>query len=56
MQNRKADIVVGIDLGGTKILAAAVGPDGQILGRAKRSTDSGGGAGGRPGPHGGLRP
>lgn len=35
------DIVVGIDLGGTKILAAAVGPDGQVLGRAKRSTGSG---------------
>jgi glucokinase len=30
--------VVGIDLGGTKILAAAVGDDHRILGRAKRST------------------
>ncbi len=30
--------VVGVDLGGTKILSAVVGPDHQILGRAKRST------------------
>lgn len=30
--------VVGIDLGGTKVLAGVVGPDNAILGRAKRST------------------
>lgn len=30
--------VVGIDLGGTKVLAAVVGPDNVILGRAKRPT------------------
>ncbi len=30
--------VVGVDLGGTKILAAVVGPDNKILGRAKRPT------------------
>jgi len=30
--------VVGVDLGGTKILAAVIGPDHQILGRAKRPT------------------
>src|SRR5436309_7230341 len=30
--------VVGIDLGGTKILAAVVGADNRILGRAKRPT------------------
>jgi glucokinase len=30
--------VVGVDLGGTKILAAVVGPDSAILGRAKRPT------------------
>ena len=36
--------VVGVDLGGTKILAGVVGPDHAILGRAKRPTpsDSGG--------------
>lgn len=33
-----APIVVGVDLGGTKILAAAVGPNYRILGRAKRPT------------------
>jgi glucokinase len=32
--------VVGVDLGGTKILAGVVGPDHAILGRAKRSTPS----------------
>ena len=37
-------IVVGVDLGGTKILAAAVGDGSRILGRAKRPTpaDAGG--------------
>lgn len=30
--------VVGIDLGGTKVLAAVVGPGNEILGRAKRPT------------------
>ena len=30
--------VVGVDLGGTKILTAVVGPDHQILGRSKRPT------------------
>src|SRR4051812_27545842 len=30
--------VVGIDLGGTKVLAAVVGADNRILGRAKRAT------------------
>lgn len=30
--------VLGIDLGGTKILAGVVGPDNQILGRSKRPT------------------
>ena len=30
--------VVGIDLGGTKILAGVVSADNQILGRAKRTT------------------
>lgn len=37
---KTSDIVIGIDLGGTKILAAAVDGEGRILGRAKRSTDS----------------
>lgn len=40
MAGRHRKIVVGIDLGGTKILAAAVGSGGRILGRAKRSTKS----------------
>ena len=30
--------VLGIDLGGTKVLAGVVGPDNQILGRSKRPT------------------
>ena len=30
--------VVGIDLGGTKILAGVIGAGNEILGRAKRST------------------
>ena len=33
-----SSIIVGVDLGGTKILAAAVGPNDRILGRAKRPT------------------
>lgn len=32
--------VIGIDLGGTKVLAGVVGPDNMILGRAKRPTPS----------------
>lgn len=36
--NGEGPPVVGIDLGGTKILAGVVGPGNQILGRAKRST------------------
>jgi len=32
------DLVVGVDLGGTKILAAVVTADGKILGQAKRKT------------------
>lgn len=35
------DLVVGVDLGGTKILCAVVGPDGAILGSDKRPTDRG---------------
>jgi glucokinase len=35
---RKAAPVVGVDLGGTKILVGVVGPDHKILGRSKRST------------------
>ncbi len=31
-------LVIGVDLGGTKILAAVVGPNYRILGRAKRPT------------------
>ena len=34
----QGQFVLGIDLGGTKILAAVVTPDNQIVGRAKRST------------------
>jgi len=34
----KKGLVLGIDLGGTKILAAAVNPYNRILGRAKRAT------------------
>ena len=39
-------VVVGVDLGGTKILAAVVDPNSRILGRAKRPTpaDAGGSA------------
>ncbi len=44
--DRGARRVVGVDLGGTKILAAVVGPNQTILGRAKRPTpaDAGGAA------------
>lgn len=38
--------VGAVDLGGTKILAAIVGPDGQVVAREKRST----GKDGKPGP------
>lgn len=31
-------VVVGVDIGGTKVLAGVVGPDGQVLGTARRST------------------
>ncbi len=37
--------VLGIDLGGTKILAGVVGPDNRILGRSKRPTPAKEGAG-----------
>ena len=36
--------VVGVDLGGTKILVGVVGPDHAILGRSKRPTPAGAGA------------
>ncbi len=36
--------VVGVDLGGTKILVGVIGADHAILGRAKRSTPASGGA------------
>jgi glucokinase len=36
--------IVGVDLGGTKILVAVVGPDNAILGRSKRSTPAESGA------------
>ena len=32
------ELVVGVDLGGTKILAAVITADGKILGQAKRKT------------------
>ena len=38
MAKPKADYVVGVDLGGTKILAAVVDPQGNIVGRSKRKT------------------
>ena len=38
----KRDITLGIDLGGTKILALAVAPDGEVLARAKKKTAAGG--------------
>jgi glucokinase len=34
----KAEAFVGVDLGGTSLLAAVVGPSGEILGEAKRKT------------------
>lgn len=37
-KSTSGDVVVGIDLGGTKILAAAVDGAGRILGQAKRKT------------------
>ena len=37
-QDNRPPVVVGVDLGGTKILAAVVGPNQRIMGRAKRST------------------
>ncbi len=37
-ENGNGPIVAGIDLGGTKILAGVIGPDHQILGKAKRPT------------------
>src|SRR5918912_1599504 len=33
-----ADLVVGVDLGGTKVLAGVVGPDTRVLSRVKRKT------------------
>jgi len=38
MAKPKADYVVGVDLGGTKILAAVVDTQGNIVGRSKRKT------------------
>ncbi|HOE10206.1 MAG TPA: ROK family protein [bacterium] len=38
--NRQDRPVLGIDLGGTKILAAVVDPDGKVLSRSKRKTKS----------------
>lgn len=38
MAKKTAGYRMGIDLGGTKILAAVVGPDGAILGMAKKKT------------------
>ena len=35
---KAASYRMGIDLGGTKILAAVIGPDGAILGMAKKKT------------------
>ena len=36
--DNRSPLMVGVDLGGTKILAAVVGPNQRILGRAKRPT------------------
>ena len=45
MQNGPgADLVIGIDLGGTKALAGVISPDGTVLGRSKVSTRSHGDA------------
>ena len=38
MAGKNSKYVIGIDLGGTKILAATVGPEGRITGRAKLPT------------------
>jgi glucokinase len=38
------NVVVGVDLGGTSLLAAAVAEDGRVLGRAKRKTRASRGA------------
>ena len=35
---KASDLLVGVDLGGTKILAAVISADGKILGQAKRKT------------------
>lgn len=35
---KKENPVIGVDLGGTKILAAVVDPNGQVLGQSKRKT------------------
>lgn len=42
--DKDSSLMVGVDLGGTKILAAVVGPNNRIVGRAKRPTpaDAGG--------------
>ena len=40
MARKKADYTIGVDLGGTKILAAVVGEDGRVVGSAKRRTQS----------------
>lgn len=37
-RQRKENPVIGVDLGGTKILAAVVDPNGQVLGQSKRKT------------------
>jgi glucokinase len=37
-------LVIGVDMGGTKILAGVVTPDGEIIGMAKRATKPEGGA------------
>lgn len=43
-KDSKEKLVVGIDLGGTKILAGVVDPRGKIIGQAKRATKPEGGA------------
>lgn len=40
MARKKTDYTIGIDLGGTKILAAVVSEDGRVLGTAKKRTQS----------------
>jgi glucokinase len=39
----ESSLTVGVDLGGTKILAALVGPDGRVLATVRRDTDVDGG-------------